>query len=147
MISTRSAWCIVLALLVSLAVAPLVMAERVLTSAVEYRVITIDPSRAQLVENTIITGNTYEGLLIWNLPAMSAKGALAESWEIAADGKSCTFHLRKGVKFHDGTDFNADAVYYSWDRMKALDAGDLSKLYDFITFQPDFAGYFFRQKL
>jgi peptide/nickel transport system substrate-binding protein len=38
---------------------------------------------------------------------------LAESWDIAPEGKSITFHLRKGVKFQDGTDFNADAVKYN----------------------------------
>jgi peptide/nickel transport system substrate-binding protein len=43
---------------------------------------------------------------------------LAESWYIAPDGKSITFHLRKNIKFHDGTNFNADAVIYNlkaWD--------------------------------
>ena len=38
------------------------------------------------------------------------KGQLAESWEISDDGAEYTFHLRKGVNFHDGTPFNADAV-------------------------------------
>ncbi len=35
---------------------------------------------------------------------------LAESWETAPDGKSITLHLRKGIKFQDGTDFDAEAV-------------------------------------
>ena len=42
--------------------------------------------------------------------------ALAESWESSADGLTWTFHLRVGVKFHDGTVFNADAVLFSLNR-------------------------------
>jgi peptide/nickel transport system substrate-binding protein len=41
---------------------------------------------------------------------------LATSWDIAPDGKSLTLHLRKGVKFHDGTDFDAAAVKYNFDQ-------------------------------
>ena len=44
---------------------------------------------------------------------------LAESWKIAPDKKSATFVLRKGVKFHDGTDFNAEAAKFNLDALKA----------------------------
>jgi peptide/nickel transport system substrate-binding protein len=55
---------------------------------------------------------------------------LAESWTISPDGKVYTFKLRKDVKFHDGTAFNAKAVKASMDRMvkpetKSLRIGDL----------------------
>ncbi len=43
---------------------------------------------------------------------------LAESWEMSKDGKEWTFHLRKGIQFHDGEGFNADAVIANFDRMK-----------------------------
>jgi len=44
---------------------------------------------------------------------------LATSYDLAADKKSITFHLRKGVKFHDGTDFNAAAVKFNFDALIA----------------------------
>ena len=47
--------------------------------------------------------------------------SLAESWDISDDGKVYTFQLRKGVKFHDGTDFNAEAVKFNFDRMLVKD--------------------------
>ena len=43
---------------------------------------------------------------------------LAESWEVARDGKSYTFKLRKNVKFHDGTPFDAAAVKFTFDRIQ-----------------------------
>ncbi|RED89186.1 staphylopine-dependent metal ABC transporter substrate-binding lipoprotein [Cohnella phaseoli] len=47
------------------------------------------------------------------------KPSLAESWDISADGKTYTFHLRKGVAFHDGTPFNADAVKKNIDAVQS----------------------------
>ena len=44
---------------------------------------------------------------------------LAVSWELAPDKSSYIFQLRKGVKFHDGTDFNAQAVKWNLDRVRA----------------------------
>ena len=43
---------------------------------------------------------------------------LAERWEVSKDGCTWTFHLRKGVKFHDGTPFDAQAVKFHIDRVK-----------------------------
>ena len=41
---------------------------------------------------------------------------LAEKWDTSSDGKTVTFTLRQGVKYHDGTDFNADSVKWNIDR-------------------------------
>ena len=43
---------------------------------------------------------------------------LATSWQASDDGKTWTFHLREGVKFHDGTAFDAEAVKRNFDRFK-----------------------------
>ena len=51
----------------------------------------------------------FDGLVQWN-DKMEAVPALATSWEPSQDGKTWTFKLRQGVKFHDGTPFNAQAV-------------------------------------
>jgi peptide/nickel transport system substrate-binding protein len=40
---------------------------------------------------------------------------LAESWDLDANAKTMIFHLKKGIKFHDGTPFNAEAVKWNWD--------------------------------
>jgi peptide/nickel transport system substrate-binding protein len=50
---------------------------------------------------------------------------LAESWEILKDGKVCVFHLRQGVKFHDGTDFDAKAV--QWNDQRMMDRAALTR--------------------
>lgn len=61
----------------------------------------------------------YSPPLFERLVAVGDGGAyepqLATSWDTAPDGKSITFKLRKGVKFHDGTDFNAQAVKFNFD--------------------------------
>src|SRR5713226_604300 len=64
----------------------------------------------------------FEGLVLWDLTRTdqlaTLRPGLAEKWEQAADDKKTwIFHLRKGVKFHDGTDFNADAVIWNLERI------------------------------
>src|SRR6202171_5904028 len=57
----------------------------------------------------------FEGLILWDLThadrLATLRPGLAQSWAQARDDKKTwIFRLRHGVKFHDGTDFNADAV-------------------------------------
>jgi peptide/nickel transport system substrate-binding protein len=62
------------------------------------------------------------------------KPDLAESWDIASDAMSVTMKLRPGVKFHDGTDLNADAVVFSFERMLNPDSPDYFGPYSFPAF-------------
>jgi len=63
----------------------------------------------------------FEGLVLWDLSRTDRlaglRPGLAESWrQDPADPQTWIFTLRQGVKFHDGTDFNADAVIWNLDR-------------------------------
>jgi len=55
--------------------------------------------------------------LVWQVSAGKFEPGLAESWQISPDAKAYTFKLRKDVKFHDGTPFNAQAVKFTFDRI------------------------------
>lgn len=62
-------------------------------------------------------GNVYEGL-VRRAADLSIQPALAESWEML-EPTHWRFHLRKGVKFHDGSPFTADDVLFSADRVRS----------------------------
>lgn len=49
--------------------------------------------------------------------------SLAENWDISADGLEYTFHLRQGVKFHNGNDFTAEDVAYTFHRLLTVENG------------------------
>ena len=77
------------------------------------------------------TGTTFDAVSVpmfnrlveFELGTTNIVPALAESWTVSPDGKTYTFKLRKGVKFHSNAnfkptrDFNADDVVFSWNRM------------------------------
>jgi len=53
---------------------------------------------------------------------------LATSWDVDDVANTITFHLREGVKFHDGTDFNADAVKWNLEMFKNGEKKDLEDI-------------------
>jgi ABC-type dipeptide/oligopeptide/nickel transport system permease component/ABC-type transport system substrate-binding protein len=63
-------------------------------------------------------GNVYEGLVQFARDG-SVLPKLAQSWEISDDGLSYVFHLLHGVRFHDGSAFDADAAKFSLERVLA----------------------------
>ena len=76
----------------------------------------LDPGDVTDGESIQRMDNIFEGLVEFGSGTTEIEPCLATSWEISEDGKEITFHLREGVKFHDGTDFNADAVVFSFAR-------------------------------
>ncbi|MFC0215923.1 ABC transporter substrate-binding protein [Paenibacillus chartarius] len=76
----------------------------------------LDPHRSGLAVAVRAFRTIYDSLVV-QLPDNTIKPWLATDWTVSPDGKSYTFKLRKDVKFHDGTPFNAEAVKYSFDRI------------------------------
>jgi peptide/nickel transport system substrate-binding protein len=76
----------------------------------------LDPQQGLAATTSMITGQMFEALVRSTPGTTDLEPCLAESWESSEDGLSWTFKLRQGVKFHDGTDFNADAVKFNYDR-------------------------------
>jgi peptide/nickel transport system substrate-binding protein len=69
----------------------------------------------------------YDGLTRWDLSkreeAAKIVPCLAESWKVSdTDKKVWTFNLRRGVKFHDGSEFNADAVVFNFEKLMRKDS-------------------------
>lgn len=77
----------------------------------------MDPQNANEIETWRVTKNIYETLVEYKKETTDVIPALAKEWTTSDDGKVWTFKLQEGVKFHDGTDFNADAVVYNFERM------------------------------
>lgn len=96
-------------------------AERVLRID-EVPVGELDPAKAIDYADSILMMNVYD-TLVFPKPGGGVVPALAEKWTVAPDGKTVTFSLRAGARFHDGADVTAEDVVFSLERMVALGKG------------------------
>ena len=76
----------------------------------------LDPAFASDGESFRVSRQIFEGLVGVEPGTADPAPLLAESWETSEDGLSTTFALKEGVTFQDGTEFNADAVCFNFDR-------------------------------
>jgi peptide/nickel transport system substrate-binding protein len=79
---------------------------------------TLDPDNGFEVAGLTALDSVYEGLVKYETGSTKIVGALAKNWEISGDGLVYTFHLVNGVRFHDDTALNADAVVTSFKRRR-----------------------------
>jgi ABC-type dipeptide transport system, periplasmic component len=92
---------------------------------------TVDPIQSTDTASSELQSKVYEGL-VQLLPGTTAVvPCLAKAWEIGNDGLVYTFYLREGVRFHDGSTFDADDVVFSIERF--LDPSYASKRISFGT--------------
>ena len=76
----------------------------------------LDPALSTDVPTGRAVSYVFDGLTRFT-PRAQVVPDLATSWELAPDGITYTFHLKNGVKFHDGTGFSAADVRHSWERV------------------------------
>jgi peptide/nickel transport system substrate-binding protein len=87
----------------------------------------LDPtSGAAAAIDEVVYGNVFEGLVRIDENG-DIKPGLANFWQVSTDGKSYLFNLAEGVKFHDGTTFDADDVRFSFNRGRAKNSTNAKK--------------------
>jgi peptide/nickel transport system substrate-binding protein len=82
--------------------------------ALDSDVIGLDPHGASAGVDRNVYTSIYNGLVVPD-ENLQIQPDLAESWEISDDGLVYTFHLREGIKFHDGKDCDAEAIKWNFD--------------------------------
>ncbi|SFU79156.1 ABC transporter substrate-binding protein [Alicyclobacillus macrosporangiidus] len=103
--------------------------------------VTLDPSGSTDDESNMVCEEIYDTLVTYKIGTPELQPDLATSWEPSKDGMSWTFHLQQGVKFSDGTPFNADAVVFNFQRW-----GDPNSPYhkgsSFAHYKSDLGGFY-----
>ena len=76
----------------------------------------LDPADVTDGESVKVLTNVFEGLVAFKAGSTEVEPALATAWRTSDGGKVWEFKLREGVKFHDGSDFTADDVVFTFER-------------------------------
>lgn len=89
----------------------------ILTLAVPSLPQNLDPAMSSDRDTLRVISAVFDTLVRFRSDGTGFEPGLARDWNVDRDQKIWTFELRRGVKFHDGTDLNADAVVYSLTRL------------------------------
>src|SRR5215831_763800 len=85
----------------------------------------LDPEAVLNNSSGFVMATIYDCLVNYKSGTVEVGPGLAESWGVSDDGLTYTFHLRKGVTFHDGTAFNAQSFVKGLDRLKKDDPNSI----------------------
>ena len=88
---------------------------------------TLDPAVANDGVAGKVVQNIYDRLVRVSADNKRISPSLATRWTVSRNGLTYTFFLRRGVRFHDGSRFNAEAVRYSFQRMIGIGKSDAQK--------------------
>lgn len=97
----------------------------------------MDPARIWDEVSSFYVVNIFDTLVRLDPRTLTIQPSLAVSWDTSPDGRTWTFRLRRGVRFHDGTPLDADAVVFSFWRQ--LDPANPRRLDDFPLFPEIFS--------
>ncbi|MCL2491696.1 MAG: ABC transporter substrate-binding protein [Coriobacteriia bacterium] len=78
--------------------------------------VSLDEQQISDYNSDRVASELYDTLLRFTDDSTDVEPGLATDWDVSEDGLTYTITLRDGVKFHDGTDFDADAVVYNFER-------------------------------
>ena len=78
--------------------------------------VTLDVADVTEAESTAVTHNIFDTLVRFKSENTEIEPDLAKEWTVSKDGKVFTFKLKTGIKFHDGTEFDAQSVKFNFDR-------------------------------
>jgi peptide/nickel transport system substrate-binding protein len=77
----------------------------------------MDPGQLTDINSMRVLSSVYDTLVRFKEGSFTQEPGLATAWKMSPDGLTYTFTLRRGVKFHDGTPFDAAAVKFTYDRL------------------------------
>src|SRR6478609_94012 len=113
----RKSWLPAAVLAAAMAVAAPARADTTLVVGIAADPTGLDPEAVLNNTSGFVMATIYDGLTRYKPGTTEVGPGLAEKWDISADGLTYTFHLRKGVTFHDGTAFNAKSYVKGLDRL------------------------------
>ncbi|HET6947972.1 MAG TPA: ABC transporter substrate-binding protein [bacterium] len=77
----------------------------------------LDPALARLIRQQVVMMNIFDTLLDIDQRTLKVVPRAAESWSVSPDGRTITFRLRRGMRFHNGREVTAEDVKYSLERI------------------------------